>query len=73
MELWVFFLIFFHIFQIFMLGLITFQIRKKKKTFSVFLLSETGAVVDPALLRVKILLRPRVGRGPGSIPLLSPR
>lgn len=47
--------------------------QEKKKTSSVFLLSETGAVVDPALLRVKILPRPRVGRGRGNIPLLSPR
>lgn len=54
-----------------MLGLLTFQIRKIKKTFSV--LSETGAVVDPALLSVKILLRPSAGWGPGNVPRLSPR
>lgn len=66
-----FFLVLFCIFQIVMLGLLTFQIRKIKKTFSV--LSETGAVVDPALLSVKILLRPSAGWGPGNVPRLSPR
>ena len=50
-----FFLVLFCIFQIVMLGLLTFLIRKIKKTFSVLFLSETGAVVDPALLSVKIL------------------
>jgi len=46
-----FFLVLFCIFQIVMLGLLTFLIRKIKKTFSVLFLSETRAVVDPALLK----------------------
>lgn len=70
---YVFFLVLFCIFQIVMLGLLTFLIGKIKKTFSVLFLSETGAVVDPALLSVKILLWPSAGWGPGNVPRLSPR